>query len=151
MSNLGQCDGAACVVSRRAWYFAGMASVSCLLFLSGCKGSSLPAVRGTVKVNGQIMPGATVVFYPKSGGGTVCYGEVGVDGTYTMMTGGTGGVTPGEYIVTVINRTAIGPDGASKPAVGPVVPARYMDPKTSDKFITVKADSNEPYDIDLQP
>ncbi|MGE0608257.1 MAG: hypothetical protein AB7O62_14265 [Pirellulales bacterium] len=137
-------------MSRRVRWSGWMLAGCLLAALSGCSGSTLPELKGSLKINGQVLPGATVVLQPKTGGGTICYGEVGVDGNFTVNTGGLGGVTAGEYIVTVMNRTAIGPDGTAAPVTGPAIPPRYTDPKTSDLTITVKESGNEPLNIDLK-
>ena len=86
---------------RAALFLFGLAAlVSC-----GCQ-ESLPAtVSGTITIDDQPLPegvliGGEVMLYP-AGGGAAAYAAVGTDGRYEVQTGGSKGLEPGSYNITV--------------------------------------------------
>lgn len=116
---------------------------------AGCGGRDLPdlaEVEGTVKLDGQPLPGVLVSFYPQAGGrpGT---GETNDQGHYELMyVGGERGTKPGASRVEV---TTIWPDGEPTPGVKDKVPAKYQGVDSSLSF-DVKAGEDNVYDIDMQ-
>jgi hypothetical protein len=73
-----------------------------LLFLSGCGGSALPSVTGTVTLDGQPLDGAQVVFGPDGPGGQVATAVTDSSGRFRMGTyKPEDGVRPGKYRVTI--------------------------------------------------
>jgi len=76
--------------------------VGCLLipFASGC-GENFAAVKGVVKINGEPVEGAEVIFTPK-GGGRSAFAETGADGSYELnYTAGNMGAALGEHTVSL--------------------------------------------------
>lgn len=126
-----------------------------LLFSTiGC-GDSLPAtVTGTITLDGSPLPsreGVTgnVVFYP-TGGGAAAVGQVS-GGKYSVTTGETRGLQPGDYKVTVrvVEIEPEPPGGyASAPPQKLLTPKVYSDKEKSDLTVTVEPGSNR-LDLDL--
>ena len=121
---------------------------------SGC-GSSLPAtVEGVVTLDNQPFPNdgevtGNVMFYPV-GGGAAAFGDVTSGGKYKVTTGGTTGLQPGDYVVTVrIIRIAPPPPGGyeAAPPQQLLSPAKYSDRSQSDLRASVHEGKNT---IDLQ-
>ena len=76
-----------------------------VLVPSGCGGSLPSTVVGTITLDGNPLPenantSGSVFFYP-AGGGAAAYGMITSGGKYSLQTGGTSGLQPGEYVVTV--------------------------------------------------
>ena len=118
----------------------------------GC-GNQLPAtVSGTITLDGQPLTGVAgeVMFHP-SGGGAMAMASLGSDGSYSINTGSTKGLDPGEYSVTVsVVRTAPEPDGGYQSAPGQTLisASRYGDKDKSDLKATVEPGKNV-FDYDL--
>ena len=116
----------------------------CLIAIAGC-GSPLPAtVEGTVTLDDEPIPPGAVVFYPVAGGAAV-HGRVADDGSFTLTTGTTQGLQPGEYTVTVMCR-----NGQPSMTMTPeqidaldVTPTRYRNRATSDLRYTIEPGKNE--------
>jgi hypothetical protein len=106
-----------------------------LLAAAGCGSSDRVQVTGTVKLDGEPLPDATVTFYPEGEtGGLGGSGRTGPDGTYTLTDArGGNGILSGNYRVIV--SWLRNPDGsAPDPAVPPIesqarenLPAVYSD------------------------
>jgi hypothetical protein len=135
-------------------------SISCwLLLLSaapsivGC-GSGQASVSGTVTLDGQPVIGSrqlngTVSFYRESGGAPAI-GIIDESGRYTLKTGGTGGLEPGNYRVGISIRQIIPPaNPADMPAGHIISPAKYGDMSQSGLKADVKPGSNT-FDFALQ-
>jgi len=105
-------------------------------------------VGGLVTLDGKPLPTGVVTFTPASGGATG-YAAIGQDGRYTVQTGASAGVPPGEYVVTV---AANGPAASdSQPGTGPisdgirplVTPKRYADRAESPLRATLQSGTQE--------
>jgi len=134
----------------RMHVFAACASV---VLFSGC-GPKVGQVTGQVSLDGQPLLGsngvvATVVFRPTSGSGPSAVGAVDADGRYTLYTGSTTGVQPGEYVVTcTANQLIPGADGGA--ASGKTLSdPKFADSKTSGFAFTVVPGHNE-FDIPVE-
>ena len=78
--------------------------VSCLLslvVLTGCGTSYEATITGTVTMNGSPLNKGTVSFHPTAGG-PVATGTIQSDGSFSVTTATTQGLSPGEYKVTVV-------------------------------------------------
>ena len=105
---------------------------------SGC-GNRLPAsVTGSVTLDGVLVKSTdtiagTITFYPTLSGAAP-YADLKSDGTYELRTGGTSGITPGEYEVTV-RIVAIEPEPpggyVNAPNAQLLHHTRFEDPKLS--------------------
>ncbi len=136
--------------ASRSWLIIVLLPV----LLVGC-GKTLPAtVTGIVTLDGQSLPEGprvtgSVIFYPVSSG-AASYGTVTSDGKYSMKTGGTQGLKPGEYRVTVrVVDIDPPPTGGynNAPASKMLTPSRYQDRELTDLKVTVIQEKNE---IDLK-
>jgi hypothetical protein len=130
-------------------------------------------VSGTVKVKGQPLADAQVVFHPKEGGAANPSGTSDAQGKYQLATfAKDDGAPAGAYTVTVTKVQAVpGTEGMSATPTGPggkmpdaylnamkgqgaqksqEVPAKYGDPKASGLEFTVKPGAVNTIDIDLQ-
>ena len=80
--------------------FCGLAALACV----GCENTLPATVSGTIKTDGQPLSdrniGGEVMLFP-SGGGAAAYAALDTDGQYAVQTGGTKGMEPGSYNVTV--------------------------------------------------
>ncbi len=134
---------------RMAFLVIGISSLLCC----GCQ-KTLPAtVNGTITIDDKPLPEGKnitgeVMLYPV-GGGAAAYGTIGAGGQYVVQTGGTQGLEPGEYKVTVrVVEVAPEPPGGYQNAPGQKVisPPRYQDREKSELIVDVKAGPNR---IDL--
>lgn len=114
----------------------------CLVLLAagGCGGKSGPErvavypVDGTVTFKGQPMPGAFIVFHPKTPqpNAPSPRAEINKDGVLKVSTyDGGDGAPEGEYVVTIEWRKLV-KNGADVVAGPNVVPRKYSRPETSD-------------------
>ena len=72
-------------VGRRLGWRIAMVMASALVGVAGCGGNeNLAYVTGTVRLDGEPLPDAFVVFAPTSGG-TTSYGRTDAEGVYEMM------------------------------------------------------------------
>ena len=120
-----------------------------LIFLVGCgpkQGVECFPVSGTVLLNNQPLPEATVVLHPASGVSEVQrpIGETDATGRFTLTTlQPADGAPAGEYQVTVVQRALVQKgeemvrDGANQ------LPPRYAQPATSGLKVTVAEGTNE--------
>jgi hypothetical protein len=126
--------------------------VLALLLPTGCDSAgSLQKVSGKVTVDGAPLTTGTVRFVPDKEKGnkttTEPTGQIGADGTYSLMTDGKSGAPAGWYKVT-INASEI-PE-SSKPFSGKsLVAPKFNDPAASGLSIEVVA-SPKPGAYDLQ-
>lgn len=139
------------MTDRKSWLGFAMLLVVAAM---GCQ-KSLPAtVSGTVTIDGESLPeGANytgeVMFYPL-GGGAPAVGQFAKGGTYTLQTGTTTGLTPGDYTVTVrLVEMEPEPPGGYQNAPGQklISPARYNDVDRTDLKATIVEGANT---VDLQ-
>jgi hypothetical protein len=115
--------------------------------VAGCgKSDSLPVlqvydVKGKVLLaDGKPLSGGQIYFVPKGDLPITPSGEIGPDGTFSLVTGGSGeGAPPGEYKVRIESRQ-FQADGKVKKSQ---FPARYNDEDSSGVLITVRAGTNQ--------
>jgi hypothetical protein len=116
-----------------------------LAALAGCgRSETLPAyqvyeVQGKVVLaDGKPLNGGWISFVPKGDLPVIPSGEIGPDGTFSLVTGGSGAGAPaGEYKVRI--------DAPQLPAVKhkkPAIPVKYTDEDSSGLVITVRAEPN---------
>lgn len=120
-----------------------------LATLAGCRGSdSLPAypvyeVKGQVLLgDGKPLDGGWISFVPRGDLPVTPSGEIRPDGTFSLVTGGSGeGAPAGEYKVRVEapQLQTANPKSRKKP----IIPARYADEDSSGLVVTVRAGSNQ--------
>jgi hypothetical protein len=116
--------------------------------MTGCGGSdSLPSltvyeVKGKVVLaNGQPLSGGFISFVPKGNLPITPSGVIGPDGTFSLVTGGSGeGAPPGDYKVRVEAPQLQQADQKSRRR--PLIPPKYADEDSSGIVITVRAESN---------
>src|SRR5262245_43879983 len=112
-----------------------------LLVAAGCGGSSGPVpVRGVVKLDGQPIANAAVIFVPQAPGGREAYGSTDANGAFRLTTTKPDdGALPGKYKVVI---QPPGPAGGSTPfddpgkapaavpktPTGPRIPVQYTVP-----------------------
>jgi len=88
--------------------FGAILLTCCFCFLSCGKNTGpgrLVQVTGTVTHKGSPVEGATVAFVPAMKGAVISSGKTQEDGTFTLMTEMTPGISPGYYRVMVFKRT----------------------------------------------
>jgi len=117
--------------------------------VAGCRGSdSLPVlpvyeVKGKILLsNGKPLSGGWISFVPKGGLPVTPSGAIGSDGSFSLVTGGSGeGAPAGEYKVRVeapqLQQTA------SRSRKKPIIPFKYTDEDSSGLVITVRAETNQ--------
>lgn len=83
-----------------AW--GAFACCAACLVLAGCSSGDLNTVSGTVKLNGQPLPDATVTFIPVADEGSSAAGKTDSQGKYELFhAGGARGADVGDYFVSV--------------------------------------------------
>ncbi len=102
-------------MNPRSWPLAILAAFF-LLAATGCGGGSLASVEGIVKLDGQPLEGAMVVFTPVGEHGQSASGLTKSDGTFELKAAnGKTGAAPGEYKVVVSYSEVSGPPGGGPP------------------------------------
>jgi hypothetical protein len=132
----------------RAGLFSGLALFVCT-GLTGCWGSnSLPSftvyeVKGKVVLaNGKPLPGGFISFVPTGELPVTPSGVIGPDGTFALVTGGSGqGAPAGDYKIRVEAPEFQQVDPRSRKR--PLIPPKYADEDSSGLVITVRAESNQ--------
>jgi hypothetical protein len=143
--------------------------IGTLLILCGCspktKLSGLAPVQGIVTLDNVPVAGASVSFSPVSGGGTMraASGQTDDQGRFVMTTlSPHDGVTPGEFIVTVIKYEKYGSPPAktiseSGEEITPphpeknVLPPKYESRESSDIKVTIPDVGDKNIKIELKP
>lgn len=98
----------------RLWSEAILAAF--LLGLTACDGGGLVNVKGVVKLDGQPLGGATVVFTPVNEKGKSASGLTKSDGTFELKNAnGKTGAEPGEYKVVVSYSEVMAAPGGKSP------------------------------------
>lgn len=107
---------------------------------SGCGSKPYAStVSGIATLDDKPLTSGTVTFHPP-GDGAVAYGPIDASGNYKVSTGSTAGMSPGEYLVTVVST---GPAPAEE-VPGPLLtPPKYGTKQTTDLKVTIKAGSND--------
>lgn len=100
--------------------------------LSGCGSSEYVAVRGKVTLAGKPLTTGTVTFISTTGG-SIGYGTIQPDGTFSISTGKQSGLKPGEYKASVVatQTTEAKASDQSAPTPSLLTPAKFADPETS--------------------
>jgi hypothetical protein len=133
-------------VWQAGWFGTAGLVLAAILTAAGC--TRRADVGGLVTLDGKPLPTGVVTFTPASGGATG-YAAIGEDGRYTVQTGASAGLPPGEYVVTV---AANGPAATdSQPGRGPlsdgirplVTPQRYADRAESPLRATLQSGTQE--------
>jgi hypothetical protein len=123
------------------------------LLSAGCGQRETYPVRGTVLYEGKPAVGAVVFLHPAGASEPMRSrpsGRVGKDGSFSITTPNLGdGAKPGDYLVTVVWRAEAGPGDSEEDE--DLLPARYLDPKTSGLRITVKPGQNDLEPFNLRP
>ena len=114
--------------------------------LAGCNQSdSLPRldvypVKGKVELgDGKPLSGGWIVLVPKGDLSVTPSGEIGPDGTFSVVTGGSGeGAPPGDYKIR-IDAPQLKKDKNRRP----LIPPKFTDEDSSNLVITVRAEPNQ--------
>ena len=111
-------------------------------------------VSGVVTLDDKPLTTGLVSFHPVAAG-PIAYGRIDERGGYEIRTGGSGGLAPGEYLVTV----AANEPPAHPPAPTPeireslprplITPEKYAAKETSGLRVTVRSGKNE-FDFNLR-
>jgi hypothetical protein len=121
------------------WFLCGL-----LALAPGCRRTLEGSIQGTVTLDTAPLNRGTVTFHPVSGG-AAAYGRIQADGSYTITTGNSRGLSAGEYIVTVVATAA--PSDTRKDVTGKLLtPLRYQNVGQSPLRFTVQRGGNK---IDL--
>lgn len=161
-------------LGKMAVALSGLAVAAIVLGGACNRGASKPKtypVTGTVSLNGQPVPGATVNFTPKEqappgqSGPQAASAVTDEQGKYQIGTFAKGdGALPGEYLVSVTKYEGGAPaaggsgseeeyrpplPGEEAPVPKNVLPPQYANPNTSGLSVKVEAKANT-YDITLQ-
>jgi hypothetical protein len=104
---------------------------------------SVYEVKGKVVLaDGQPLSSGWITFVPKGDLPVTPSSEIHPDGTFSLVTGGSGeGAPPGDYKVRV--EAPQFQQAAPKSRKKPVFPAKYNDEDSSGLVITVRAESNQ--------
>ena len=116
-------------------------ALAAMLAASGCGGGSGPVpVRGVVKLDGQPVVNAAVIFVPQAPGGREAYGSTDANGTFRLTTTKPDdGALPGKYKVVIqppggaggstpFDEPGKAPAAVPKAAPGPRIPVKYTVP-----------------------
>jgi hypothetical protein len=105
-------------------------------------------VDGVVTFDDKPLPNALVSFHPVKSG-PIPYGRTDDNGRYEIQTGGSVGLTPGEYLITIAaneaqeNAPAPPAEGGEPPPVPLLTPERYANKGTSGLRATVRSGANK--------
>ena len=127
-----------------------LAALAGLAVLSGCKrvGPAPPATvaaKGFVRLaDGRPLREGRLEFSPKDQGGAEAFGDLAQDGGFTLTSyKANDGAVPGRYVVTVSPYNYAVPGGSPTPVANPgLIPPKYLDQKTSDLEVEIKATDN---------
>ena len=136
----------------------GLASAACamLFVVAGCGEKALPrrataAVHGKVTLaDGKPLDAGAVLFEPENiEVGTPCEAKLQKDGTFVANAyPGQEGLAPGEYRVAIVQHDVA--RHGKYAGTPPAVPAKYLDPKTSEVKLTVVKDQDNTLDFQLK-
>ncbi len=134
-------------VSLRTTGLTGLV-VAAGLGLAGCGqpgADRLPAlavyeVKGKVLLgDGKPLNAGWVYFVPKGDLSVTPSGQIGPDGTFSVVTGGSGeGAPPGDYKLRIE-----APQFRTSRNQKPLIPPKYTDEDSSNLVVTVRAESNQ--------
>ncbi len=135
---------------NRSVFRRSMLVLATAICLVGCNSSNLTTVTGKVTYNDKPVTTGTISFI--SADKPTAYGEIGPDGSYSLMTEKPGdGATPGSYQVTVVALEDMGdrlPEERN-PLPPPVVPNKYSNATTSGLTAEVEAGKENVIDFNL--
>ncbi|MCS7044897.1 MAG: hypothetical protein NZO58_00935 [Gemmataceae bacterium] len=124
-----------------------------LALLAGCGRAPLTPVQGRVAYKGVALQSGVIVFTPdttRGERGAIAVGRIREDGTYTLYTGDTPGVSAGWYRVTV---SAMALPSSTPPGVPAypqsLLPEKYRDPTQSMLACEVKPSRTNYIDFNL--
>lgn len=130
----------------KKWFVALCISVSFgFSGLLGCGSSGFSSTEGVVTLDGQPLANATVMF--QSPNMPMATARTNQDGKYRVETGGTKGIKPGEYSVTVA-AYAKGKNGGER-APNLIIPQRYLQPETSGLKAEIGSGTNRDVNFEL--
>jgi hypothetical protein len=115
-----------------------------IIIISGCGQDAAPGkVKGTITLDGEPLPNASVAFCPESNSGALSsFGGTNASGQYELFYANKKtGAIPGRYKVTVHT-------GNADMGRAELVPAMYRSPETTDLVCDVKKGTNT-FDIQL--
>jgi hypothetical protein len=123
--------------------------VAAIAAVAGCSRSdSLPSyqvyeVKGQVLLaDGKPLGGGWIYLVPKGDLPVTPSAEIGSDGSFSVVTGGSGdGAPPGDYKVRVEAPQL--QQAAAQSRKKPIIPTKYNDEDSSGLVITVRAESNQ--------
>jgi hypothetical protein len=132
-------------VRRRSAGLSGLV-VALGLGLSGCGHRDALPVLQVYEVKGKILladgkplSGGWVYFVPKGDLTVTPSAEIGPDGTFSVVTGGSGqGAPPGDYKLRIDT-----PQFHAAKNQKPLVPQKYTDEDSSNLVVTVRAEPNQ--------
>ncbi|MGL6193892.1 MAG: carboxypeptidase-like regulatory domain-containing protein [Thermoguttaceae bacterium] len=140
----------------KCWYATfSVAIILLCLVAPGCKKNPLGVVpvKGTVTIDGEIVPFATITFWPAIDDGLYATAKSDDKGAFELVTQGSpiNGAKPGDYTVTVVkldgNYGDVAPRGSGEPE-GPYVPTSTEAP-TVQHLLPVKYNSKISSDIKI--
>jgi hypothetical protein len=132
-----------CVAGCAIWLAFAAGAISA----AGCDGGAA-TVSGTVTLDGKPLAGGqhmngTVSFSREGGGGAPAVGFIDESGHYSVKTGATSGMEPGDYQVAIVmNKITIPADPNAMPIPTPITPAKYKSTLTSGLRAEVKPGRN---------
>ncbi|NQT36525.1 MAG: carboxypeptidase regulatory-like domain-containing protein [Planctomycetes bacterium] len=127
----------------------GLLGLTGLLLTCGGCGGDLATVSGTVTMDGKALPEATVTFRPAEG--AVGYGTSDAEGHYTIRTGASDGLAPGDYKVTVQAYGEL-PESAPEDSEVPppvITPGKYADANLSGITFKIPAGGKNDCNIEM--
>lgn len=134
---------------NRAASFCASLGLALLLAATGCRSyeKETAPVRGTVTLDGQPIPGATVMCAPPSG--RAASGVVGPDGSFALSTYGKGdGAIIGRHPVAVFPPSPLN-EAAVMPAWAAKLPMKYQNTASSGLVCEVKRGEDNVLTIEL--
>jgi Carboxypeptidase regulatory-like domain len=160
------------MTAMRFRHFGFVAWAALVFGAAGCGAGGLSTVQGTVTLDGQPLPNATVTFLPASGKGQQARGVTDASGNFRLETFKPGdGAVPGEYKVIIQYTEGLSPEATTAPKEGQsmkdmweksqkalkeqqkkppkyVIPAKYSDPGQT--VLTQRVPAGGPVKFDLQ-
>jgi len=124
--------------------------------LAGCGRAPLAPVNGKVSYKGFALQGGVVVFAPDTSRGergAIAVGKIREDGSYTLYTGDTPGVSSGWYRVTVSSLAATSFSAPTSQGFNfpqSIIPEKYRDPDQSMLACEVKSNRTNSIDFNLE-
>lgn len=118
------------------WFFVALVAIGC--------GSPATTVSGTVRLDGQPLPGAFLMFFPSAGDGPTSQAKTDDSGRYQA----TVAATKSTVAISCVLFSSQLRDG--QPYAEETLPAKYADPGQSRLSVTPAAGKNTVVDFDLE-